>query len=237
MARAFDINQLEIDGDRAKLESLRGKCVGRLAIHIHRSDDAEHVASCKSVERLELWGWKGADLTALQGLAVRYLRLVRGQQTSTKGLNTKRLKKLWVHSCGKLRTLDIAGVPWLWVWACNNLNLDSLSAIHGLVGLDIGPRREIRSLAFVGKCRYLKCLMIDTHSWKTQDFRPLVRAPALELAGFTRLELANVEAISKANPKLFIGVIAANSYMQGGCPMTKADSLKRRRAFNKKYGV
>src|SRR5436190_21460108 len=102
---AFDIEQLDINEDRSALESLRGKRIGRLVVHIRRSDDAEHVASCKSVDRLELWGWKEPDLAAIKGLAVRYLRMVRGRQTSVKGLNTKRLKMLWVHSCGKLREL------------------------------------------------------------------------------------------------------------------------------------
>jgi hypothetical protein len=237
MPGAFDIDHLDIDGDRAILESLKGKRVGRLVVHVHRPDDAQYVASCKSVDRFELWGWKGPDLTALQGLAVRYLRLVRGEQTSVKGLNTNRLKKIWLHACGKLRELHIPRLPWLWVWACNNLDLDSLASVRGLVGLDIGPqRREIRSLEFVAHCRYLKCLMIDAHSWKVKDFRPLVRPPALKLACFNGgLRPASVEAISRANPRLFIAV--GNRYMQGGRPMTEADYLKRRRAFNKEYGV
>src|SRR5262249_31673361 len=138
MATAFDIDELDIDGDRAMLERLKGKRVGTLVVHIHRADDAEYVGSCKSVDRLELWGWKGADLTALHVLAVKYLRLVRGQQTSAKGLNTSRLKRLWVHSCGKLRELQIHRLPSLWVWACNNFDLDSLAPVRGLVGLDIG---------------------------------------------------------------------------------------------------
>jgi hypothetical protein len=104
------------------------------------------------------------------------------------------------------------------------------------VGLDIGPRREIRSLAFAAKCRSLKCLFIDTSAWKTSDFQPLARAPALEIAGFTRLGLAHAEALSKANPKLLIGVTGSNCYLAGGRRVTKAAYLKRRRAFNKKYG-
>src|SRR5262249_15455280 len=74
----FDIDYVDIDGDRAMLESIKGKRIGRLVVHIHRPDDADYVASCKSVDRLEIWGWKGPDLTVLQGLAITYLRLVRG---------------------------------------------------------------------------------------------------------------------------------------------------------------
>ena len=106
-----------------------------------------------------------------------------------------------------------------------------------LVGIDIGPRREIRSLDFVARCRVLRCLMIDAHSWKVKDFQPLVRAPALQLVGFNGLRPVGFEALSKANPKLFIGLIAANRYFQNGRPMTNADYLKHRRAFNKRYGV
>jgi hypothetical protein len=237
MATKFDIDHLDIDGDPAMLRSLKGKRIGRLIVHVHRPEDAECVAACKSVERLELWSWKGPDLAALQALPVRYLRLVRGQQTSVQGLNASRLKKIWLHGCGKMRELRIRRLPWLWVWACNNFDLDTLASIQGLVGLDIGPRREIRSLAFVAKCRALKCLSIDTSSWKTSDFRPLARAPALEIVGFTRLSLDHAEALSKANPRLLIGVTGADCYLRGGRQVTKADYLKRRRAFNKKYGV
>jgi hypothetical protein len=237
MATAFDIEHLDIDEDRSGLESLRGKRIGRLVVHIRRPDDAEHVASCKTVDRLELWGWTEPDLTSIKGLAVRYLRMVRGRQTSVKGLNTKRLKKLWVHSCGKLRELDIPRLPWLWVWACNNLDPDSFGSVRGLVGLDFDMRREISSLAFVPKCPSLKCLTIDTYSWKTQDFHPLVVAPALEIVGFTRLKPALVEALSSANPKLLIGATGTNCYMQAGRRVAEEAYLKRRRAFNKKYGV
>jgi hypothetical protein len=236
MAAAFDIEQIDVNEDRSSLESLRGKRVGRLVVHIRKSEDAEHVASCKRVDRLELWSWKEPDLTSLKGLAVRYLDMIRGRQTSVKGLNTKRLKKLWVRSCGKLRELDIPRLPCLWVWACNNLDLDSLGSVHGLVGLDIGMRREISSLGFVAKCRSLKCLLIDTYSWKTQDFQPLVDAPALEIVGFTRLKPALVEALSAANQKLVIAA-GTNCYMQAGRRVAKEDYLKRRRAFNKKYGL
>jgi hypothetical protein len=41
----------------------------------------------------------------------------------------------------------------------------------------------------------------------------------------------------QANPKLLVGVTGADRYMQGGRAMTKDDYMKRRRAFNKKYGV
>src|SRR5262249_54902724 len=149
--------------------------------HMHRPVEAEYLASCKSVDRLEIWGWKGPDLAALHDLPVRHLRLVRGQQTSVKGLNTSRLRRVWAHSCGKLRELHIPRLPALWLWGCNNFDLDSLDAVHGLSVLDIGPHREIRSLDFVARCRFLKCLNIDTHAWKTKDFTPLARAPALEL--------------------------------------------------------
>jgi hypothetical protein len=91
-------------------------------------------------------------------------------------------------------------------------------------------------LAFVAKCRSLKFLSIDTSSWKTADFHPLARAPALEIVGFTRLGLALAEALSRANPKLLIGVTAANCYLQAGRRVTEADYLKRRQALNKKYG-
>jgi hypothetical protein len=237
MVAALDIEHLEIDQDRSGLESLKGKRIGRLVVHIRLPDDVEHIASCKNVDRLELWGWKEPDLTSLKSLAVRYLRMVRGRQTSVKGLNTKRLKMLWVHSCGKLRELDIPRLSWLWVWACNNLDLDSLGSVRGLVGLDVGMRREIRSLAFVAKCRSLKCLTIDTYSWKTRDFRPLAKAPALQLAGFPRLGRAYVEAISTANQKLLIGGTGANCYMWAGRRVAKEEYLKHRRAFNKEYGV
>jgi hypothetical protein len=60
MAPALDIEQLDIDEDRSSLESLRGKRVGRLVVHIRRPDDAEHVASCKSVDHLEFVGLEGA---------------------------------------------------------------------------------------------------------------------------------------------------------------------------------
>ena len=70
MVTTVDIDHLDIDGDRAKLESLKGKRVGRLVLHMHRPDEAEYVASCKSVDRLEIWGWKGADLASLQDLPV-----------------------------------------------------------------------------------------------------------------------------------------------------------------------
>jgi hypothetical protein len=90
---------------------------------------------------------------------------------------------------------------------------------------------------FVARCRVLRCLMIDAHSWKVKNFQPLVRAPALQLVGFNGLRPVGFEAISKANPKLFIGLIAANRYFQNGRPMTNADYLKHRRAFNKRYGV
>ena len=218
------------------LESIKGKRIGRLVVHIHRPDDAKYVASCKSVDRLEIWGWKGPDLTVLQGLAVRYLRLVRGQQVSAKGLNTTRLKKLSLHGCGKLTHLQIPRIPWLWLWACNNFDLDSLGSVHGLVGLDIGPRREIRSLEFVAKCTSLKFLSIDTNSWKTEDFRPLARARALKIVGFTRLRPGKVEAISKLNPKLLVGAMSADFCMLAGRRVTKDDYLKLRRSFNKKYG-
>src|SRR5437764_15340250 len=98
--------------------------------------------------------------------------MVRGRQTSVKGLNTKRLKKLWVHSCGNLRSLDIPRLPWLWVWACKNLEHDTLGSLRGLVGLDFDMRREISCLAFVAKCRFVKYLKINTYSWKAQDFQP-----------------------------------------------------------------
>jgi hypothetical protein len=43
----LDIDQLEIDGDGARLESLAGQRVGRLVVHMHRPEEAEYVASCK----------------------------------------------------------------------------------------------------------------------------------------------------------------------------------------------
>jgi hypothetical protein len=230
------IGHLDIDGDRAMLESLAGKRVGRLVVHIRHADESEWVASCKSVDHLEVWGWKAPDLTALQSLSVRYLRLIRGQQTSLNGLNTRRLKRVWAHSCGKLYTLHIPRLPWLWLWGCNNFDLDSLGGVRDLVGLDIGPRREIRSLGFVAQCRFLRSLAIDTRSWKTKDFTPLARAPALELVGLSGTRMPNLEAVSKANPRLFIGLNACDYYIQGSRRMTKADYLRRRRAFNKKYG-
>src|SRR5205823_2714774 len=130
--------QLDINEDRASLKSLAGQRVGRLVVHIRKPDDAEHIASCKTVDRLELWGWKEPDLTSLNGLAVRYLRMVRGRQTSLKELNAQRLKMIWVHSCGKLQELDIPRLPWLWVWACNKFDPDSLGSVRGLAGLDFG---------------------------------------------------------------------------------------------------
>jgi hypothetical protein len=189
------------------------------------------------VDHLEIWGWKGLDLASLRDLPVRYLRLIRGQQTSVEGLNTSRLRQVWAHSCGKLRELKVPRLPALWLWGCNNFDLDSLGTVHGLSVLDIGPRREIRSLAFVSKCRFLKCLMIDTHSWKTKDFTPLARARALELVGLSGTRLPNLEAVGKANPGLFIGINAADYFIQGSRRMTKADYLKRRRAFNRKYRI
>jgi len=234
---AFDIENLDIDEDRSRLESLRGKRIGRLVVHIREPDDAERVASCKSVDHLELWGWKEPDLTSIEGLAVKYLRMVRGRQTSVKGLNSKRLKKLSVQSCGKLRELDIPHLPWLWVWACNNLDANSFGSVRGLVGLDFHMRREISSLAFVAECRSLKCLSIDTYSWKTQDFQPLVEAPALELVGFSRRCPAFIEALSVANQKLLIGHTDSGCFMRAGRRVTEEDYLKGRRAFNKKYDV
>jgi hypothetical protein len=236
MATAFDIDQLDIDGDRGLLESLRGQRVGRLVVHIRRPADADCVAACKSVERLELWGWKGTDMTALRGLAVKYLRLVRGRQTSVKGLNASRLKQIWLHACGRVRELHIPRLPWLWLWACNNFDLDSVASVRGLVGLDIGPRREIRSLAFVARCRSLKCLLIDTNSWKTSDFSPLVRAPALELVAFTRLRPAQAVALSQANPRLLVRA-GADCHLRAGQRVDNAEYLDRRRAFNKRYGL
>ena len=201
---------------------------GRLVVHVHRPDDAGCVAACKSVERLELSDWKATDLAALRGLPVTHLRLIRGQQTSVKGLDTSRLKQVWLHGCGKVRELQIPRLPWLWHWACNNFDLDTLASVRGLVGLDIGPRREIRSLASVASCRSLKCLFIDTNSWKTSDFRPLARAPALELVGFTRLRRVHAEALSQANPKLVTGA-GANCYLKAGQRVDEAVYLKRGR--------
>src|SRR5258708_23974422 len=111
MAAFFDIEHLVINEDRSSLESVRGKRVGRLEVHICGSQDAEHIAACKNVDRLELWGWKEPDLTSIHGVAVKYLRLVRGRQTSVKGLSGKRLKLLQVHSCGQVRELDIPRLP------------------------------------------------------------------------------------------------------------------------------
>jgi len=170
---AYDIEQLEINEDRSALESLKGKRIGRLVVHIQGPRDAEYVASCKSVEHLELWSWREPDLTSIKDLAVGYLRMIRGRQTSVKGLNTECLKMVWLHACGKVQTLDIPRLPRLWIWASNNFNLDSLGAISELAILDIGMRKEINSLEFVAKCRDLKCLSIDTYAWKTQDFQPL----------------------------------------------------------------
>jgi hypothetical protein len=237
LVKTLDIDHLDIDGEGAKFESLEGKRVGRLVVHMHRSDEAKFIVSCKSVDWLEIWGWKEPDLASLQGLPVRYLRLIRGRQTSVKGLNTRRLRQVWAHSCGKLKELCIPRLPALWLWGCNNFDLDSLDSVRGLSVLDIGPRREIRSLAFVSRCRFLKCLMIDTNSWKTKDFTPLARARALELVGLSGTRLPNLEAVSKAKPELFIGMNAADYFIQGGRRMTKADYLKRRRAFNRKYGI
>jgi hypothetical protein len=234
---AFDIEYLEIDKDRSRLESLSGKRVGRLVIHVRRAEDAGHVTACKSVDDLELWGWKEPDLTSIRGLAVRHLRMVRGRQTSVKGLNTKGLKKLWVQSCGELRELDIPSLPWLWVWACNKFDPDCLGSVRGLVGLDFDMRREIKSLAFVAACRSLKCLGIDTYAWKTQDFRPLVKAPALELVGFSRRRPAFIEALSIARPKLFVGHTDSGCFMRAGRGVAKEDYLNARKAFNEKYGV
>jgi hypothetical protein len=234
---AFDLEHLEIDKDRSPLECLKGQRVGRLVIHIRRAGDAGQVAACKSVDCLELWGWQEPDLTSIQGLAVRHLRLVRGRQTSVKGLNTKGLKKLWVQSCGELRELDIPSLPWLWVWACNKFDPDCLGSVRGLVGLDFDMRREIRSLAFVARCRSLKCLSIDTYAWKTQDFRPLVEAPALELVGFSRRRPGFIEALSAARPKLMVGHTDSGSFMRAGSRVAKEEYLNARRAFNKKYGV
>jgi hypothetical protein len=236
-ATAFDIEHLEIDNDRSRLESVRGKRVGRLVIHVRRAEDAGRVTACKSVDRLELWGWKEPDLTSIRGLAVGHLRMVRGRQTSVKGLNTKGLKKLWVQSCGALRELNIPSVPWLWVWACNTFDPDCLGSVRGLVGLDFDMRKEIGSLAFVAACRSLKCLTIDTYAWKTEDFRPLVEAPALELVGFSRRRPAFIEALSIARPELLVGHTDSGCFMRAGSRVGKEEYLNARKAFNQEYGV
>jgi len=237
MAAALDVEQLYIEEDRAKLRLLKDKRIGRLVVYIRKPADAERLAACKSIDFLEVRGWKEPDLSALQGLAVRSLHLVGGSLTSLKGLNTKRLKCLWVHACGRLRELAVPPFPWLRLWASNNLDLDCLGSVRGLVGLDIGMRKVIDSLAFVAKCRTLRFLTIDAYAWKSQDFRPLGRAPALEIVGFTRLKRSVVEAIGKVNRKLLIGGTSCNCYMRDGRPTSADDYQKLRRAFNKRYGV
>ena len=46
-----------------------------------------------------------------------------------------------------------------------------------------------------------------------------------------------IEALSLANQKLLIGHTNSNCFMRAGHRVTAEDYLKRRRAFNKKYGV
>lgn len=241
MTARYDFESLYIFGeasfkeDRAKLTLLPGKRVFQLDVHIERPSDVEFVASCKVVEHLTLRSWAHLDLSPLKGLAAKYVHLVGGRQTSVRGLNTKRLNSLWVHACGKLRELGVAAIPHVRIWACNNLDLDCLAKVRGLVGLDIGMRRVINSLAFVGRCRALRFLHIDTRSMKTRDFRPLVEAPALELAAINGMKRADVEATSKANRKLLIW--AEGCCMLDGNLVTKEDYLKRRKALNNKYRV
>jgi hypothetical protein len=236
MASLFDFDQLDIDEDRSLLAQLDGKRIKRLSVTIKKPGDAAHIASCKSVDWLVLRGWKEPDLSALAGLAVKSLHLVRGSQTSLKGLNIRRLKFLWVHACGRLRTLEIPRLAWLNVWASNNLDLDSLGSIRGLAGLDIGMRKAIDSLAFVARRRSLRFLTIDAYAWKTNDSAPLGQAPALEIAGFTRLRKPTIEAISKVNRRLLVGGTGCDCYMCNGRPATEEEYMKLRRALNKEYG-
>ena len=236
MPSALDIEQLDINEDSSALESVKGKRIGRLVVHIQGTRDPEYIAACKSVDHLELWSWREQDLTSISNLRVNYLRMIRGRQTSVKGLNTEWLKMVWLHACGKVRTLEIPRLPRLWLWASNNFNLDTLGAIDGLAILDIGMRKEINSLEFVARCRDLKCLSIDTYAWKTQNFKPLAEAPELELVGFTRLKPALIEEISASNTKLLVGSTGSNFFMKAGHRVDDDEYLKRRKAFNDQYG-
>jgi hypothetical protein len=235
LAATFDFDHLYFDKDnRAELEILKGKRIRRLVVYITRPADAQSIAACKSVDDLEIRGWKEPDLSTLKGLPIKRLRLVGGSQVSLNGLSTESLKFLWVQACGKLRELNIPQLPWLDAWASNNLDLDCLGSLPGLIVLDIGMRRAIHSLAFLRKCRMLKVLTIDTYAWKTRDFRPLIEAPALQIAGFTHLKRPYVEEISQANRKLMIS--GTNWYMYDGRPAAKEAYMKLRQAFNKRYG-
>src|SRR5262249_20328292 len=229
----YDRDFVMIDEDRSKLPLLKGKRVRRLVVYLQRPGDAQHVGACAAVQDLELWGWKHDDFTVLAGLAPKCVRLVRGRQTSLVGLNLRRLRHLWLQDCRRLPNLSGLRVPSLRMDACNRFDLDSLGAVEGLIFLGIERHKRIESFEFVTACRGLRSLAVGTYSLRTRDFSPIIQSPTLELLYCGWLKRAEVEAISKANPRLF--VCNADCAMLGGLPRQESHA-RLQEAFDKKYG-
>jgi len=221
------------DNNRSFLPHLRGKRVRRLVLHVRRPSDVEHIAHCDGVEDLELWSWKETDFTALGALAVRRLRLVRGRQTSLRGLNLSRLRRLELTECRSLLNLSGLCVPALSLELCNSFDLDSLSTIEGLLSLDLGHNR-IESFDFLTGCRSLRGLGVGTDPPRPKDFGPIINSSTLELVYCSWLKKAEIETISLGNPRLFVSSYQYD--MLGGVPVSESYS-RRLEAFNQKYGL
>jgi len=229
---SYDRDFLLIDDDRSKLRLLKRKRVRRVILHIDRPSDVEALAACAAVNDLELWSWPVYDFAALSKLAVKCLRLVRGRQTSLRGLNLSRLRRLWLQDCRQLTDLSGCRISSLTMDACNRFDLNSLGAVEGLISLCIARHKRIDSFDFISGCRELRSLSVGTHSLRTRDFKPLIDGPLLEVLYVGWLKPAEIEAISRARPRLFVA--GSGCAMLAGAP-AKMSAAGRREAFDKKY--
>lgn len=212
-AREYDLSYLSnMDGEgphrvqshQEALSQAAGKKIRWLMARVNKPADADAIAACREVDHLWVWGWPDPDLARLRHLAPVALRLVRGRQSSLRGLNDSRLRTLWLDGPSKVLALQPLAAPHVELGGCNGLDLNTLENVRGLACLSMQSMKSIPTLAFVSHCPALEGLTFAGYAFKATDLSPLTQSRSLRLIYSNKLKDDQVAAIGSQNRRVFV---------------------------------
>jgi len=186
------------------LEVLPHLNLRRLAIDAWSEEDAAYIGRCGGrLDSIWITRWPFADIDRLTPLQVGELRMTNAAVKSTDGLNDARLSLIWFSRCSELSTFHAFRVPRIRIEACTGVKFESIGYVKELVSLRLSGMGNLRSLEFIGSCRWLRSLHI-TATKLPVDCSPIYNSETLRLAwlGIPNSDLIH---IGEKNPSLVLG--------------------------------
>lgn len=193
--------------NRIDLAELPGSSISRVRIERPRSTDLQAIGQCPRIRRLEVVSAATVDFRVLARMQLDALTLISARNEEIRALDpSSDIDMLWLSHCASLTRFAGANtrVRRLWVDACDQLELESLTSLRRLTMLRITKCRQPFDLGLLARLPELEEISFANCKLVLLDRAEKVHAPMLRKLWAGSVKDDVVSRISRALPSTLV---------------------------------